>query len=411
MDDTMDFAMLSLHFLTLQLLMHSKPRRNHLFWMRKIFRDREKYGFNSSLVRELKFQDQEFYFDFMRMTPDVFDSILEKVSPLIEKRDTFWCKSISSNERLALTLRFLATGETYRSLSFSFRIGRQTLRKIIPETCKAIWKCFQKEYMAFPSTPADWKKISDGFERSWQLPHCCGSIDGKHVVRECPKNTYSLNYNYKGTYSTILLAISDAHYCFLMIDYGHYDSESDSGILRKSVFGQHLINGKLTFPKADALPNSNTLFPYFIIGNEVFPLRHNLLRPYPRHSEFSHSEKIYNYRLSRGKHVVENAFGILAARFCILRKPLNYDDESVKSMVLASCILQNMLIQKSAAYCPNGYADYEDSDYNQNENVWRSKNITLENLKKVSSNMYNIKAKSLRNIYKSYLCNEGAVVS
>lgn len=49
--------------------------------------------------------------------------------------------------RLVLTLRFLATGESYRSLMFSFRIPVSTISSIIPETCEAIYECLKDIYM------------------------------------------------------------------------------------------------------------------------------------------------------------------------------------------------------------------------------------------------------------------------
>ena len=64
------------------------------------------------------------------MSPDRFDHLLSLVKPLIEKKDTNFRKAISAQERLAITLRFLATGDSQQSLSFSFRVGKATVSKI-----------------------------------------------------------------------------------------------------------------------------------------------------------------------------------------------------------------------------------------------------------------------------------------
>ncbi len=76
-------------------------------------------------------------------------------------------------------------------------------------------------------------------------------------------NSGSLNFNYKGTYSTVLLALADANYKFIMIDYGLYGSESDGGIFRKTLFGRLVLNNELKFPPPDLLPNSQQQFPFF----------------------------------------------------------------------------------------------------------------------------------------------------
>lgn len=153
------------------------------------------------------------------------------------------------------------------------------------------------------------------------MPNCCGSIDGKHVIMECPVMTGSLNHNYKGTFSKILMAVVDHRCKFLVVDFGHYGSESDGGVFSKCAFGQRLIQGKLNLPVPATLPNSTITFPHYFVGDEAFPLRSNLMRPFPRRSTFNHNQKIYNYRQCMARRVVENAFGILAARFRVYRRP------------------------------------------------------------------------------------------
>lgn len=79
------------------------------------------------------------------------------------------------------------------------------------------------------------------------------------------------------------------------------------GFLEKTLFGHLVINNELKLPPPDLLPYSYQLCPYFIVGDDALPLRNNLLRPYPRRSHFLKEETIYNYRLTWGRHVVENA--------------------------------------------------------------------------------------------------------
>lgn len=48
-------------------------------------------------------------------------TLLNIVSPLIIKQDTQMTKAITAHERLSLTLRFLASGNSYEDLQFLIR--------------------------------------------------------------------------------------------------------------------------------------------------------------------------------------------------------------------------------------------------------------------------------------------------
>lgn len=90
--------------------------------------------------------------------------------------------------------------------------------------------------MTVPSTD-DCTSIAEGFEERRNFLLCCGALDGKHVLIKAPSNTSSQFYNYKGTFSLVLLAVVDVRYCFRVIDVGGYGWTSNGGILANSAFG------------------------------------------------------------------------------------------------------------------------------------------------------------------------------
>ena len=117
-----------------------KPKkRKHKTWVIEIFRKREEYG-TLNLVREAAMADEEMFFRYMRMSPHNFEYLLSLVAPNITKQTTNFRKPIPPQLRLSVTLRHLATGESHISLSLQYRIGRQTVSKIIPDTCKLFMK-------------------------------------------------------------------------------------------------------------------------------------------------------------------------------------------------------------------------------------------------------------------------------
>jgi hypothetical protein len=89
-------------------------------------------------MEELRSSSKD-YCNYLRMSEDNVISLLEKIRPLIEKEDTVLRTAITAEERLAITIRFLAIGRSYEDLTFSAIISPQALAKILPETCRAIY--------------------------------------------------------------------------------------------------------------------------------------------------------------------------------------------------------------------------------------------------------------------------------
>lgn len=130
------------------------------------------------------------------------------------------------------------------------------------------------------------------------MPNCVGAVDGKHVQIQAPPNSGSMCFNYKKTFSTVLMAACDHEYKFTLVDIGAYGSESDGGIFSKSSFGQAIGEEALNLPKYEVcLPKSNIKSHYFFVGDEAFKISCRIMRPYPG-KNLTVQQRIFNYRLS-----------------------------------------------------------------------------------------------------------------
>lgn len=75
------------------------------------------------------------------------------------------------------------------------------------------------------------------------------------------------------------------------------------------------------FPEDKCLPGTDVMSPYCIVGDAAFPLKTYLMRPYPCRC-LPGDKAIFTYRLSRARRTIENAFGLLSAKWRIFRRPI-----------------------------------------------------------------------------------------
>ena len=194
--------------------------------------------------------------------------------------------------------------------------------------------------------------MAEEFEHKWNFPHCLGAIDGKHVNIKKPPGSGSFYFNYKKFFSIVLMAVVNANYEFLMVDVEVNGRVSDGGVISHTEFGYMLSNNTLQLPEPTKLHSSvQTNYPFVFIGDDAFAMTENLLKPYSEATgRLTLEQRIFNYRLSRARHVVENAFGILATRFGVFQRPMQLSPEKATTVTLACCHLHNFLRKKVGVY-------------------------------------------------------------
>lgn len=270
---------------------------------------------------------------------------------------------------MAFTMRHLATGDSYHSLMYSFRVAHNTISLAVRDVCKAIHTVYAPEVIPCPTTPAEWHAIAEEFERRWQFPHALGALDGKHVAIRCPNQGGSIYYNYKGFHSIVLLALVDADYKFLWVDVGSNGSASDAQIFNQGELKDCIVDGTIGFPPREPLKNDDRPLPFYIIADDAFPLQTWLMKPYSRRN-MALKDRIFNYRLSRARRVVENAFGILAMRFGFLLTTLRQTPENCTNMVLAAVCLHNLMRTRYPGM-QNAAVDQYDANQQLVPGAWR----------------------------------------
>ncbi|XP_041376853.1 protein ALP1-like [Gigantopelta aegis] len=302
--------------------------------------------------------------------------------------------------KVAITLRYLATGDSYMSMAYGFC-------SVVPEVCQAIYDEFHEELIKCPS-PDEWREVAKGFADRWNFNNCIGAIDGNHVKIQAPANSGSLYYNYKGTFSIVLMAVVDSQYKLLYIDVGANGSCYDGGVFKGTSLYKGLDQGKAGLPPPEPLPNSQVPVHYNLVADAAFAQKSWLVKPFSQRN-LTKQMRIFNYRLSRARNPVENTFGILAQRFrCLLGTMLVRPDRAIK-IVLACCRLHNLLIERKPQKVQRR-VDFEDPDTHELvEGSWRQEDQVLLPLQNTGRNTTTKAGKDLKDFLMDYYNGSGSV--
>jgi len=291
--------------------------------------------------------------------------------------------------------------------AWSFYVSKSVVSNIIRETCGIIWNELSSIYLK-PPTTIEWEEKGREFYERWNLPNCIGAMDGKHISVQAPKKSGSKYFNYKRTFSIVLMAICDANYSFTLVNVGAFGSQSDGAVFKESAFGKAMENNQLDIPADTVLPGIDISFPMFFAADEAFPLKRYIMRPFPGNN-LTEEQQIFNYRLSRARRIIENSFGILVTRWRVLRTNIIADVSTIERIVCATLCLHNFIKGCELATKLPVTREYSRKfhTYNVDGNLipgeWRNVGNILNDLGRMGTNNSARDVIDLRNTFAAYL--------
>jgi hypothetical protein len=150
------------------------------------------------------------------------------------------------------------------------------------------------------------------------------------------------------------------NYLFWYVHVGKPGRMSDGGVFLETSLYTALRNGLLNLPKTDTIPGRDVPMPYVFVADNTFLLTDKILKPFSVDLEKGSPKRVYNYRLSRARRIVENAFGLLRSVFRVFRVPIQLNTDTAEDVILACIHLHNFLRRSSESpqlYCPTGTFD------------------------------------------------------
>ena len=109
--------------------------RRRSIWVKLWLQRTHLHGQYEHLMRELHAEDATSCTNFMRVEPLAFHEILTRIAPRMSNQDTNYRKALTLGLKLAITLRFLAADNSYKSLQFGFRVAHNSICEFIPTVC------------------------------------------------------------------------------------------------------------------------------------------------------------------------------------------------------------------------------------------------------------------------------------
>ena len=254
------------------------------------------------------------------------------------RKTTRFGRPVEVKKRVMVALWKMASNIDFRSLGHLFGIGKATACIIFHEVVSAICDHLGPLYLRFPNDN-ELRGVVDGFSQRWNLPQCCGAIDGTHIPIVAPAENHTDYFNRKQFHSVIMQAVVNHDYRFLNISVGHCGKHHDGYVLQHSALFDKATSGQLIPDWYQEINGVNV--PLYFVGDPAYPLLPWLMKGFPT-TGLTEAQKYFNYRQSRARMVVECAFGRLKGRWRFILKRLDHHITSVPRSVKASCIVHNI---------------------------------------------------------------------
>ena len=248
-------------------------------------------------------------------------------------------KAISTKRRVAITLWFLSTGSDYRTIGHLFGVCKSAVCIVTKEVCTAIVECLLPKYVMIPVGAALRENV-EAFKTELGFPQCVGAVDGTHIPIISPQKCPADYYNRKGWHSIILQGTVDHAGRFIDIYVGWPGRVHDARVFSNSSL-YHRGQSSTLFPNLKESISGKDI-PLVLIGDPAYPLLKWLMKAFPDNGRLSCEQKVFNYRLSRARVVVEHSYGRLKGRWRCLLKRLDIDVRDVSELVAACCVVHNI---------------------------------------------------------------------
>ncbi|KAK9070121.1 hypothetical protein SSX86_010521 [Deinandra increscens subsp. villosa] len=290
-------------------------------------------------------QDEEEGFKyFFRVSKKTFEYICSLVRENLISRPPSGLINIegrllSVEKQVAIALRRLASGDSQVSVGASFGVGQSTVSQVTWRFIEAMEER-GRHHLKWPDHD-NLQKIKSEFEKSFNLPNCCGAIDATHIVMTLPAVQTSDDWcDQVKNYSMLVQGIVDDKSRFLDIVTGWPGGMTIPKLLKFSGFYKLCESGERLNGHPISLPNQSEIREY-IVGGANYPLLPWLITPQNETDDMSD----LNMAHEAARSLAVRAFSQLKGSWRILNKVMwRPDKKKLPSIIVVCCLLHNIII-------------------------------------------------------------------
>ncbi|GBG84552.1 hypothetical protein CBR_g38834 [Chara braunii] len=292
---------------------------------------------------------EECFCDKLRMSPRVFREITENLSPFLQRRVTFYREPLQPDHSVAYALYRWASGETYKSSTCNFGIGRATGVVAVWDVTAALLAVY-REKVSWPTRVR--KAVVLRAFTNKGFPNCHGCIDCTHIYINKPANGPGEDYfDRKRRFSVVAQVLVDLDLRVLDVFVGYLGSCHDVRVIHLSSLWARAEVGELFTGPPVMLPFQVQTSGY-LLGDYGYPSSEWIVVPYGETSQHS-SELWFHNKQKTARGAVERAFGRLKGMWRLFLRSHKTNMETLPQQFVAVCILHNILIDVGIPFDDN----------------------------------------------------------
>ncbi|XP_021811714.1 protein ALP1-like [Prunus avium] len=249
-------------------------------------------------------------------------------------------------QKFTVVIRMLAYGSSVDQVDEIARMGKSTILETLVRFCDAVETLYSRDYLRRP-TPRDLQSLLQKAEERG-FPGMIGSIDCMHWQwKNCPTAWQGDYGNRKGQKSIILEAVASFDTWVWHAFFEVAGSQNDLNVLGQSPVFNDVLRGEA--PNITYQINNTVYQNGYYLADGIYPRWTTFVKSilHPR----SQKQNFFATYQEGYRKDVERCFGILQARWAIIRVAARmFDEEVLRSIMMTCIILHNMIVEDEYDY-------------------------------------------------------------